>query len=241
MAFLFPGYAVQRELHSMTKIKRMAKVRALIAIPLLSIVLTGCSQNVDQVGKTFKLAFFGQDDTHVTAKQVANTPYASAYLKVGKAPQAFVVLAFAEQNQLKWIGADKNMVSTQQGRLVKTQGFGEDITYVDNLQNDPLALGLLKTSTPMTWQSRVEWAQVFRGGYATTSVFQARGKETVKILDIPRELLRFDEQVTVPALNESYTNSYWLDPASGSVVQSQQYMGPSMALVTFTVLKPYVQ
>nr|WED68353.1 YjbF family lipoprotein [Pectobacterium colocasium] len=53
--------------------------------------------------KTFKLAFFGQDDTHVTAKQVANTPYASAYLKVGKAPQAFVVLAFAEQNQLKWI------------------------------------------------------------------------------------------------------------------------------------------
>ncbi|KFF63547.1 hypothetical protein IW01_19645 [Pectobacterium brasiliense] len=225
----------------MIKIKRMAKVRSLIAISLLSIVLTGCSQNVEQVGKTFKLAFFGQDDTHVTAKQVANTPYASAYLKVGKAPQAFVVLAFAEQNQLKWIGADKNIVATQNGRLVKTQGFGEDITYVDNLQQDPLTLGLLKTSTPMTWQSRVEWAQVFRGGYDTRSVFQARGKETVKILDISRELLRFDEQVTVPALNESYTNSYWLDPANGSVVQNQQYMGPGMALVTFTVLKPYAQ
>nr|WP_276203198.1 YjbF family lipoprotein [Pectobacterium brasiliense] len=196
---------------------------------------------MEQVGKTFKLAFLGQDDTHVTAKQVANTPYASAYLKVGKAPQAFVVLAFAEQNQLKWIGADKNIVATQHGRLVKTQGFGEDITYVDNLQQDPLTLGLLKTSTPMTWQSRVEWAQVFRGGYDTRSVFQARGKEIVKILDTSRELLRFDEQVTVPALNESYTNSYWLDPTNGSVVQSQQYMGPGMALVTFTVLKPYAQ
>ncbi|MBN7767076.1 YjbF family lipoprotein [Pectobacterium sp. CHL-2024] len=225
----------------MTRIKRIAEMKALIAIPLFSILLTGCSQNMEQVGKTFKLAFLGQDDTHVTAKQVANTPYASAYLKVGKAPQAFVVLAFAEQNQLKWIGADKNIVATQHGRLVKTQGFGEDITYVDNLQQDPLTLGLLKTSTPMTWQSRVEWAQVFRGGYDTRSVFQARGKEIVKILDTSRELLRFDEQVTVPALNESYTNSYWLDPANGSVVQSQQYMGPGMALVTFTVLKPYAQ
>ncbi|MBN3132412.1 YjbF family lipoprotein [Pectobacterium brasiliense] len=225
----------------MTKIKRIAKVNSLIAIPFFSILLIGCSQNMEQVGKTFKLAFIGQDDTHVSAKQVANTPYASAYLKVGKAPQAFVVLAFAEQNQLKWIGADKNMVATQHGRLVKTQGFGEDITYVDNLQQDPLTLGLLKTSTPMTWQSRVEWSQVFRGGYETTSVFQARGKETIKILDTSRELLRFDERVTVPTLNESYTNSYWLDPATGSVVQSQQYMGPDMALVTFTVLKPYVQ
>ncbi|WP_233991297.1 YjbF family lipoprotein [Pectobacterium brasiliense] len=225
----------------MTRIKRIAEMKALIAIPLFSILLTGCSQNMEQVGKTFKLAFLGQDDTHVTAKQVANTPYASAYLKVGKAPQAFVVLAFAEQNQLKWIGADKNIVATQHGRLVKTQGFGEDITYVDNLQQDPLTLGLLKTSTPMTWQSRVEWAQVFRGGYDTRSVFQARGKEIVKILDTSRELLRFDEQVTVPVLNESYTNSYWLDPANGSVVQSQQYMGPGMALVTFTVLKPYAQ
>lgn len=241
MAFLFPGYAVQRELHRMTRIKRIAEMKALIAIPLFSILLAGCSQNMEQVGKTFKLAFLGQDDTHVTAKQVANTPYSSAYLKVGKAPQAFVVLAFAEQNQLKWIGADKNIVATQHGRLVKTQGFGEDITYVDNLQEDPLTLGLLKTSTPMTWQSRVEWAQVFRGGYDTRSVFQARGKEIVKILDTSRELLRFDEQVTVPVLNESYTNSYWLDPANGSVVQSQQYMGPDMALVTFTVLKPYAQ
>lgn len=241
MAFLFPGYAVQREFHRMIRIKRIAEMKALIAIPFFSLLLTGCSQNMEQVGKTFKLAFWGQDDTHVTAKQIANTPYASAYLKVGKAPQAFVVLAFVEQNQLKWIGADKNMVSTQHGRLVKTQGFGEDITYVDNLQQDPLTLGLLKTSTPMTWQSRVEWAQVFRGGYATMSVFHARGKETIKILDTSRELLRFDEQVTVPTLNESYTNSYWLDPANGNVVQSQQYMGPDMALVKFTVLKPYAQ
>ncbi|QCR10293.1 YjbF family lipoprotein [Brenneria rubrifaciens] len=219
----------------------MAKMNVLIAMPLASILLTGCSQKMDSLSKTAKLAFLGQDDTHVTARQVENTPYASAYLKVGNAPQAFVVLAFAEQQQLKWIAADKNMAVTQHGRLVKTQGFGEDITHVSNLERDPLAAGLLKSTTPMTWQSRFEWAQVFRGGYEVTSVFRSRGKETLTILDQPRELMRFDEQVTVPALNDSYTNSYWIEPSNGQVVQSYQYMGPGMALVKFTVLKPYVQ
>ncbi|MCV9878032.1 YjbF family lipoprotein [Brenneria izbisi] len=225
----------------MTKIKRMAKMNVLIAIPLASIILTGCSQKMDAFSRTAKLAFLGQDDTYVTARQVENTPYASAYLKVGDAPQAFVVLAFAEQEQLKWIAADKNMIVTQHGRLVKTQGFGEDITNVNNLDRDPLALGLLKSTTPMTWQSRFEWAQVFRGGYEVTSIFRSRGKETLTILDKSRELVRFDEQVTVPALNASYTNSYWIEPSNGQVVQSYQYMGPDMALVKFTVLKPYVQ
>lgn len=225
----------------MTAVKRMAKMNMLIAMPILSILLTGCSQKMESLGKTAKLAFLGQDDTQVSAQQVANVPYASAYLKVGKAPQAFVVLAFAEQQQLKWIAADKNMVVTRHGRLVKTQGFGEDITYVDNLAQDPLALGLLKSATPMKWQTRVEWSQVFRGGYDLTSVFQPRGKERVQILNQSRELIRFDELVTVPALNETYTNSFWLDPANGQVVQSHQYMGPAMALVKFTVLKPYVQ
>ncbi|MEC5342044.1 YjbF family lipoprotein [Brenneria populi] len=219
----------------------MAKMNMLIAMPILSILMTGCSQKMESLGKTAKLAFLGQDDTHVSAQQVANTPYASAYLKVGKAPQAFVVLAFAEQQQLKWIAADKNMVVTQHGRLIKTQGFGEDITYVDNLAQDPLALGLLKSTTPLQWRTRVEWAQVFRGGYDLTSVFLARGREKVQILNQSRELMRFDERVTVPSLNETYTNSYWLDPANGQVVQSHQYMGPDMALVKFTVLKPYVQ
>lgn len=216
-------------------------MNVLIAIPLASIILAGCSQKMDAFSKTAELAFLGQDDTYVTARQVENTPYASAYVKVGDAPQAFVVLAFAEQEQLKWIAADKNMIVTQHGRLVKTQGFGEDITNVSNLDRDPLALGLLKSTTPMTWQSRFEWAQVFRGGYEVTSIFRSRGKETLTILDKSRELARFDEQVTVPALNASYTNSYWIEPSNGQIVQSYQYMGPDMALVKFTVLKPYVQ
>lgn len=241
MAFLLLFLAVSRDIHAMIKITLVAKRGALALLPLFALALTGCSQKMDAFQKTAELAIWGLDDVQVSAEKVAQTPYASAYLKVGKAPQAFVVLAFSENNQLKWIGADSNILVTQNGRIVKTQGFGEDIAHVINITPDPLALGLLNPSTPLHWQGKMAWSQVQRGDYTVESVFQARGKETVTILDKPRQLQKFTEQVSVPALNAEYTNTYWLEPTTGQVVQTWQYMGPDMALVKFTVLKPYVQ
>lgn len=202
---------------------------------------SGCAQYQSMMTDTAKVAIMGQSDVEVSSQKVAETPYSSAYLKVGKAPRAFVILGFAEQGNLKWLSADKNMVVMRAGRLVKTVGLGEDIRYLDNLTQDPLALGLLKTSTPMKWQHRAEWSQVYRGGYDLQSEFQYKGIEQIPILGKTHMLKRFDELVTAPALKTSYINQYWLDPASGQVIQSYQYMGPNLALVQFTALKPYTE
>jgi hypothetical protein len=203
--------------------------------------VSGCAQHLSMVSDTAKLAIMGQPDAEISTQKVAEIPYSSAFLKVGKAPRAFVVLGFAEQGNLKWLSADKNMVVMRAGRLIKTSGFCEDILYTDNLMQDPLALGLLKTSTPMKWQHRVEWSQVYRGGYDLRAEFEYKGIESISILGKDKKLKRFDETVTVPALNTGYTNRFWLDPVSGQVIQSYQYMGPNLALVQFTVLKPYAE
>lgn len=205
------------------------------------VLLSGCAEHIKSVGETAKLGFFGQPDVEISAQKVENLPYASAYLKVENAPQAFVVLAAVEQNEQKWITADRNMIVTHAGRIVKTIGFNEDLCYVSNLNTDPLALGLLKSSTSMKWRHRVEWIKVYRGGYDLLSEFEAKGSETMTILNKSRSLMRFDENVTVAALNLSYTNKYWLDPESGNVIKSQQYIGPDLALVQFTLLKPYAK
>lgn len=204
-------------------------------------LLTGCAQHVMSLGETAKLAVLGQPDVQLSTQKIAQLPYVSAYLKVGKAPQAFVVLAASEQGQQKWVTADKNMIVTDHGRIVKTIGFGEDIAYVDNLKSDPLTLGLLNPATPKQWQTKVTWAEVFRAGYRVASHFEYKGMEPETILEQQRSLARFDETVTVSSLNLSYTNSYWLDPKNGMVIKSQQYMGPGLALVQFTILKPYAQ
>lgn len=204
-------------------------------------LLAGCARHVTLLGETAKLALLGQPDVQLPTQKIEQLPYASAYLKVGKAPQAFVVLAASEQGQQKWVTADKNMIVTDHGRIVKTIGFGEDIVSVDNLKSDPLALGLLNSATSEQWQTKVVWAQVFRAGYALVSHFEYKGMEQVTILETSRSLARFDEMVSVSALNQSYTNSYWVDPKSKMVIKSLQYMGPGLAQVQFTILKPYIQ
>lgn len=204
-------------------------------------LLAGCAQHVTSLGETARLALLGQPDVQLPTQKIEQLPYASAYLKVGKAPQAFVVLAASEQGQQKWVTADKNMIVTDHGRIVKTIGFGEDIVSVDNLKSDPLALGLLNSAASEQWHTKVVWAQVFRAGYALVSHFEYKGIEQVTILETSRSLARFDEKVSVSALNQSYTNSYWVDPKSKMVIKSQQYMGPGLAQVQFTILKPYIQ
>lgn len=202
---------------------------------------SGCSQYLNMTSDTAKVAIMGQPDVEVSPQKVAEIPYSSAYIKIGKAPRAFVILALVEQGNLKWLAADKSMIVMRAGRLVKTVGLGEDIRYLDNLTQDPLVLGLLKASTPMTWQHRAEWSQVYRGGYDLQSEFQYKGIESIPILGKTHMLKRFDEEVTVSALKISYTNQFWLDPVSGQVMQSYQYMGPNLALVQFTALKPYTE
>lgn len=204
-------------------------------------LLAGCAQHVASLGETAKLALLGQPDVQLSVQKIEQLPYASAYLKVGKAPQAFVVLAASEQGQQKWVTADKNMIVTDHARIVKTIGFGEDIAYVGNLKSDPLALGLLNPVTSKQWQTKIVWAQIFRAGYALVSHFEYKGMEQVTILEKSHSLARFDETVSVSALNQSYTNSYWVDPKSSMVIKSQQYMGPGLVPVEFTILKPYVQ
>ncbi len=204
-------------------------------------LLAGCARHVTLLGETAKLALLGQPDVQLPTQKIEQLPYASAYLKMGKAPQAFVVLAASEQGQQKWVTADKNMIVTDHGRIVKTIGFGEDIVSVDNLKSDPLALGLLNSETPKQWQTKVAWAQVFRTGHVLVSQFEYKGLEQVTILETSRSLARFDEKVSVSALNHSYTNSYWVDPKNKMVIKSLQYMGPGLAQVQFTILKPYIQ
>ncbi|MBO0216673.1 YjbF family lipoprotein, partial [Vibrio sp. Vb2880] len=78
---------------------------------------------------TVQEAYGNYIDVELTPEEIDAVPYASAYLKIGDQKQVFVVLAFAEQNpltgntQLKWVSADKAMVVTENGHIVKTIGL----------------------------------------------------------------------------------------------------------------------
>ncbi|WP_140217242.1 YjbF family lipoprotein, partial [Vibrio parahaemolyticus] len=83
------------------------------------------------VSATVKEAYNNYVDVELSSQEIQDIPYASAYLKIGNQKQVFVVLAFAEDNpitgvtQLKWVSADKSMIVTENGRIIKTIGLPE--------------------------------------------------------------------------------------------------------------------
>ncbi|KMV28503.1 lipoprotein YmcC precursor [Photobacterium swingsii] len=218
-------------------------------------LLTGCSQKFQDVNDTAKLALFGDDDTQLTAQAINQLPYASMYARIGDGPQAFMVLAFAEQDiilsaqdstndrtapQLKWLSADRGLIVTQAGRITKTASLTQgNLVATTSTTIDPLALGLHQALTPKTWTRTLDWQPGYHFGYTVNSTFSNGSEQVIVINDQPVKSLYFTEEVNVPSLGKSYQNEFWLNPKNGTVIKSRQQLAPGLPVVEFSILKPF--
>lgn len=233
--------------------------RFLVLIALLSLLLSGCSQKFQNVSDTFRLAVRGDDDTVKSSAWIEQLPYASMYARIGDGPQAFMVLALAEPTavlatsntatepeateptmQLKWLAADKGMLVTEHGRLVKTLNLPlGNLVQVTAETPDPVALGLQLPTTPITWTRRIDWQPGYHFGYQLTSRFEDKGLVTIKINNITQSARYFIETVDVPSLDLQFDNAFWIEPASGQVLKSRQLIAPGLPEVETQLLKAY--
>lgn len=202
-------------------------------------LLAACSQAQKGIGDTFALALFGTPDVELTPEQVRAIPYASMYAKVNDGSQIFVVLAYAEQGDLKWATRDKAMLVTRNGRLIKTLGLPDNLLEVTNLSSDPLAAPnrILDGSEWVRTQSWTDNKQLRSATF--TSRFRLAGSETVTVLNVPHTYRVIEEDVTVSELNTHYRNRFWIDPLSGTVRKTQQSLGPDFFPIETTTLVPY--
>lgn len=229
--------------------------RFLLLITLLPLLLSGCSQKFQNVSDTFRLAVRGDDDTVKSSAWIEQLPYASMYARIGDGPQAFMVLALAEPAavltptdseapamQLKWLAADKGMLVTEHGRLVKTLNLPlGNLVQVTAETPDPVALGLQLPSTPTTWTRRIDWQPGYHYGYQLISRFEDKGLVTITINNIAQHARYFVEKVNVPSLDLQFDNAFWIEPASGEVLKSRQLIAPGLPEVETQLLKAYGQ
>ena len=212
-------------------------MRLLIALPLMSSIF-GCTQKFNDVSATVQEAYSNYIDVELTSEEIEAVPYASAYLKIGDQKQVFVVLAFAEKNpltgntQLKWVSADKAMVVTENGHIVKTIG----------LQTTNLA-GIYGTVPEYSKSSEqyvlsYDWADKYRYGFPAKVERSRQGQETVVTPISSTVTDVYTEVVTFTSLEESVDNQYWVN-SKGEVVKTRQHLGPNMVPVELTILKGY--
>ncbi len=196
--------------------------------------LVGCSQDSQDLSATFHSAFLGAEETNITPETVSKIPYASMYARLGENSQALLILGWVEQStlssgavRLKWVSAEKEMIATEAGRIVKTSGLKEgNLVRLQASAPDPLSLGILKNTTPKVWHYTLSWQPGYHIGYAAISHFTIGQVEEVELPNGHHSLQQIKETVEIPVLDKKYTNSYWLDPVKGQVVASEQYIFP---------------
>ena len=228
------------------------KLLSFLTISIVLINTTACSQRFSALNDTLKLAFIGDNDTVLSTQQVNDIPYASIYAKIDDVPQAFIVLALAEApftlnqqpthavKELKWLSADKAMLVTVNGRLVRTHNLlTGDLVAVESQQADPLLLGLHLDTTPKTWTRTIDWQPGYHFGYKVSSHFDFIATETILINETPTQALHYLESVVVDNLNIQYQNEFWLAPETGHVIKSRQKIAPNQPFIEMTLLKSF--
>ncbi len=205
-----------------------------LAILLVCLLLQACSDTTKGLGSSLWHSVAGDDGIQLTNDDIQNMRYASQYMRVNNGPQIFVVLAYDENDQQKWVTQDRAMIVTEHGRIVKTTGLGDNLQQVTNLANDPLVKAN-QIIDGVSWTRQMAWTEHQQVRMATAqSTFTWDGTDTLKIADSTTPVRVLDEEVT--ASGKTWHNRFWID-SEGQVRQSKQYIGPNYWPVTTILLK----
>lgn len=220
----------------------MAHLRSALLIIFISL-LAGCSQRTQDLNATIHEALFGFNDVNMTAEQVAELPYASIYARINNGHQIFMVLAFADTNpltgntQLKWVSADSAMITTENGRIVKTAMFPK-ANLVNMSSNNRLAA---PNQYANSWSSReYDWQPGYL--YSNKARIESMPKGTEKITSLlwQKQTTQVHEVITFDQIGQQMQNDYWVD-TQGNVVKSAQWLIPDELFIEIEVLKPYAE
>lgn len=212
---------------------RDAVLKLKLIFLVVTLLLAGCSQRFQDVNATLSEAILGADDVVMTPEQIKELPYASAYVRINDGPQIFVVLAFAEPNtqtgvtQYKWMSADRAVIVTEAGRIVKTIGlYGDNLAGVNRRQQ-----------TQSSWHVTYDWMPQYRYGYHGIALQTPSGEEKLTTPVKQYETQKIIETVKFDAIDSQIVNTYWKDINTDRVIKSIEQLGPEMTTIELTLLK----
>jgi len=204
------------------------------ALIMICLLLQACSSTTQGLGDSLWSSLFGTPGVHLTDDEIQNMPYASQYVQLNNGPQLFVVLAFAENGQQKWVTQDQATLVTRHGRLVKTLLGGDNLLEVNNLAADPLARPNQITDGTR-WTRTMGWTEYNQMRYATArSAFNWQGTDNVIVGGESTRVRVLDEEVETD--QSRWTNRYWVD-SEGQIRQSVQFLGADFFPIKTTLIK----
>lgn len=194
------------------------------------LALTGCAGTYHSYLDTLKLAFSSNDDVNLSLQQVKAAPSDLLYVRHGERAVAAMALLRLEGGQHKWVSADNALLIMEQGRVVRTVGFDNDLLYLSNTQNDQIRD--YKTISPASeWLRLADW-QNGEYGYLIKSRFKVQANQPLSFFGqslnttLITEQLSYDSDSNFVRFDSSWHNSFWFDSASGTLIKSVQQLSP---------------
>ncbi|MEH6825215.1 MAG: YjbF family lipoprotein [Motiliproteus sp.] len=203
-------------------------------------LLSGCSGSsaLSSAVNLLELSIVGNTEAAYSDDYVRNLPYASISVKIGKGQKSLLVLGKIEANQYYWYSADRAILVTESGRIVKTRGLETDLSLSSSRTPDPL-MAIQKDANgeqmaPYTRLLDYSRHEVF--GVAQRFSLRRVTAEQVELLGDTYTADRYEEQFEVKALDWSEANQYWLDTQTRRLLKSVQFFAPDSPSVTIEYL-----
>ncbi|MDQ0431048.1 hypothetical protein ABIC12_002973 [Pantoea agglomerans] len=202
------------------------------------ILISACGQH--RPGLLFQTIVhsLSSQDAFIDRAKVDQVPYASMALTVADGPQAFIVLAWDEDNTQKWLTADAKMIATRSGRLIKTLGFSANLLSLESNIQDPLEAPLT-IQEGQQWHAQARWEDTGFHAANIISRFHWADSQDFTVLGVTHRYRVLEETVTAETDGATWQQHYWVDPKSGRIVHSKQVLYPHGQTWSLTLLKPY--
>lgn len=197
---------------------------------ILITLLSSCSATHQAYLRTLKVAFDESKDIVLKNSEILQSPADLIYVKKGDSSTIVLALAFIEDEQYKWISADKVALIEQNGRLVKTLALEQNLDFVYAETTDPL-ITPSKLSDDISWFRQIDFANTYYG-VRVHSIFTNKGVQHLNIQELSIETLLIEEQVVVSdntkhSFNDNnWLNYFWVSKDTGKIIRSKQKLVP---------------
>lgn len=224
---------------------RKAHLVALLGALALGACAGGSSQNERTANMVTGLVegWFSDDEgappppMKVPRAKVDELPFASIGVEIDDNPQFLFVMANqTATDDLYTLGYQVSLV-LRDGRLIRTQGFPRDV--LGGRWDGPNIITAAAAQPGIVYGDRyMETSERGIGTRTAECSAQAVGDETVTILGAPIVARHVRETCEVDELKWEFSNDFWVDPASGLVWRSIQYIHPKVNPVILETFRP---
>ena len=222
----------------------MKKYSTYILIFSLQFVFSACASiNAERLSPTLNSAFdaikgalFGYPDPVFTSEIIDSIPYASAILKVGKGSNGLIILESVSNTKYTWVSQDQVFIVVQDGRIIKTKGFLNNLTNL-TLPDFKFKDLLDNPTASANYFFYYSYDKPFLLDLRVSATLVNKGYQKVEILGQTRNLLLLEETISNKQIRWEKKNLFWIDPSDHFVWKSIQHISPKLPPFILQVTK----